>query len=200
VPDAPPGEADLRALARAFDEAERRVRALLAEAAADRRKLAVEAVGLLTALRLLDARGPVYAAYRTAFPAVHGGGTGTWGHPLRTPQSNFLPQPKLQASAISPDVIANAPSDMLAMPVAVFVSTALHAVSTFVGCSGNVEPGDPRSAEAGAAAAAISASVAAPASRRRLMVTPSCRHVWRFVSASQTSLSGEARGPKWRCQ
>jgi hypothetical protein len=71
MPEAPPGEAELRALARRFEEAERRVRALVAEAlGGDRRKLAAEAASLLFALRRLDARDPVRDAYLAAFKEV----------------------------------------------------------------------------------------------------------------------------------
>jgi hypothetical protein len=60
---------------------------------------------------------------------------------------------------------------MLARPVPVFASTAAHPAVGF-GCSGKVEPGDPRSADAGEAAAAKRARAAAPAIKRLFMVSP----------------------------
>ncbi len=75
MPTYPPGEADLRALARRFADAERRVRALLARAPeGDRRELLSEALTLLEALRREDLRAPVFAAYLAAFRATRPGG------------------------------------------------------------------------------------------------------------------------------
>jgi hypothetical protein len=75
MPEPPDGEAQLRALTRRFETAERRVRGLLAKApAGDRRELLAEALAILHALRREDARGPVVAAYLAAFRAVKRGG------------------------------------------------------------------------------------------------------------------------------
>lgn len=64
MPEPPPGEDDLGALARRFEDVERRVRALIARAPeGDRRKLLTEALNLLVALRREDFRGPVISAY-----------------------------------------------------------------------------------------------------------------------------------------
>jgi hypothetical protein len=70
----PPGEAQLRALSRRFDEVERRLRALIAHApSADRRGLLGEALKLLVELRREDFRGPVTAAYLAALREAGGG-------------------------------------------------------------------------------------------------------------------------------
>lgn len=72
---APEGEADLRALARRFDDAERRVQDLLDRAPeGNRRELLTEALDLLVALRREDLRGPVITAYLAAFRDVRSGG------------------------------------------------------------------------------------------------------------------------------
>jgi hypothetical protein len=78
-----------------------------------------------------------------------------------------------QASVKRPPAIPAAVPDMWAVPVPVFPRTALQPLVRFFGCSGKVDPGAPRSADAGAATAANRASAAAPAMRRRFMVTPS---------------------------
>ena len=74
MPSPPSGETDLRALARRFEDVERRVRALVAEAPdGDRRALVIEAMRMLAALRREDLRGPVITAYLHAFETVRGG-------------------------------------------------------------------------------------------------------------------------------
>lgn len=75
-PLAPPqGEADLRALARRFADAERRVRALLRRApAGNRRELLAEALTLLFTLRRQNLRAPVTVAYLVAFREIRPGG------------------------------------------------------------------------------------------------------------------------------
>jgi hypothetical protein len=75
MPDPPAGERDLRALAARFTGAEVRVRGLVARApGGDRRKLLVEALAILVALRREDFRGPVISAYLMAFRQVRRGG------------------------------------------------------------------------------------------------------------------------------
>jgi hypothetical protein len=67
--------------------------------------------------------------------------------------------------------IANAVSESFVMPVPTFAVTAAHPVATFApGCSGKVDPGEPRSADAGAVIAAKRARAVAPAIRRRFIV------------------------------
>ena len=74
MPSPPPGETDLRALARRFEDAERRGRALVAQAPdGERRGLYIEVLETLIALRRADLRGPVINAYRAAFETVRGG-------------------------------------------------------------------------------------------------------------------------------
>jgi hypothetical protein len=71
MPDLPAGERDLRVLSERFAQAEARIRALLARAPeGDRRKLLVEALAILIALRREDFRAPVITAYLAAFRAV----------------------------------------------------------------------------------------------------------------------------------
>jgi hypothetical protein len=73
-----PGEADLRGLALRFEQAERRVRALLARAPeGNRRELVAAALTILIALRGEDFRTPVIAAYLAAFRVVRRGGDGS---------------------------------------------------------------------------------------------------------------------------
>ena len=67
MPEPPPGEADLRALAERFSEAETRIRALVARSVeGSRRDNLTEALDLLGALRGEDFRGPVGRAYEVA--------------------------------------------------------------------------------------------------------------------------------------
>lgn len=67
-----PAEADLRALARRFEESERRVRALVAEAIdGDRRRLLREILLVLAELRTLDVGQAVESAYVGAARAVN---------------------------------------------------------------------------------------------------------------------------------
>ena len=74
MPDPPRGEADLRALSERFSEAEQRIRALIARAASgDRRSLLREALITLVALRGLDFRTPVLAAYLASLREAGGG-------------------------------------------------------------------------------------------------------------------------------
>lgn len=73
MPSPPPGEADLRALTRRFEDAERRVRALVAQAPdGDRRALLIEALRILIVLRQDDLRGPIISAYLGAFESARG--------------------------------------------------------------------------------------------------------------------------------
>jgi hypothetical protein len=75
MPEPPEGEADLRALATRFVEAEVRIRNLARAAAdGDRRGLLTAALAILVALRQLDMRRPVTRAYIAAFTAVGNGG------------------------------------------------------------------------------------------------------------------------------
>src|SRR4030095_10292476 len=93
------------------------------------------------------------------------------GTPLPLHERSLAPQSNVQASANRPDVMPNAWSDMFITPVPAFVFTASQAVMTCAfGCSGNVLPGGPGSADAGAAATATdSPTAAAAAIRRRFM-------------------------------
>lgn len=71
----PPGEADLRALARRFADAERRVRDLLRRApTGNRRELLAEALTILFTLRRQNLRAPVTIAYLVAFRQIRPGG------------------------------------------------------------------------------------------------------------------------------
>jgi hypothetical protein len=68
VPEPPKGEIYLRALASRFEDAEARIRRLIADTPqGDRRALLAEALQLLIALRRLDVEGPLLAAYLAAF-------------------------------------------------------------------------------------------------------------------------------------
>jgi uncharacterized membrane protein YgcG len=74
MPD-PPGEQELRALARRFEDTEARIRALISNAPdGNRRALLTEALEALIALRRQDLAAPVTAAYLAAFRAVRRGG------------------------------------------------------------------------------------------------------------------------------
>jgi hypothetical protein len=75
MPEPPHGEANLRALARRFEEAEQRIRGLAGAAVnGDRRNLLLAALAILIALRQEDFRRPVITAYIAAFTAVGNGG------------------------------------------------------------------------------------------------------------------------------
>jgi hypothetical protein len=64
MPEPPPGEADLRTLARRYERAENQIRELVARApAGDRRPLLLTALEILIVLRTLDSRGPIVRAY-----------------------------------------------------------------------------------------------------------------------------------------
>jgi hypothetical protein len=70
----PPGEADLRALTGRFEDAERRVRALLGHVlTGDRRSLYGEARLVMVDLCRQDFRGPVTATYLAALRDAGGG-------------------------------------------------------------------------------------------------------------------------------
>jgi hypothetical protein len=66
MPEPPPGETDLRTLAKRYENAESQIRELVARApSGDRRALLLTALQTLIVLRKLPARGPIVTAYLT---------------------------------------------------------------------------------------------------------------------------------------